>query len=192
MATRLGHVLLHIAVCAAAALTVGCQQGATVVHRRLIQHQAMIDFSGLKPAEAVENVNVQAAIPRNWEVRKPHTSAMYTHQQWRSPSTKTAVGTAHLRLPLPITTGMLFWIAKREYSNTANDGKILSEWTDDLGRRWFEAENDKYRVRGYAVVQGLQAWVIYFGYKWNLPIEPAELSLAARAADSIVPNLHRK
>jgi hypothetical protein len=192
MAEKPGYFALCMTACAFTALIGGCQQSPGVSHRRLIEHQAMIDFSGLKSAEAIENVNVHAAIPRNWEVRKPQTSAMYTHQQWRSPSTKTGVGVAHLRLPLPITTGMLYWIAKREYSKKANDGRILSEWTDDLGRRWFEAENDKYRIRGYTIVQGLQAWVIYFGHKYKLPLDPAELSLAARAADSIVPNLDRK
>ena len=82
---------------------------------------------------------------------------------------------------------MLLWLAKREYK--ANDGKILSEWKDELGRPWFEAENAKYRVRGYVVVSGFQAWVIYFGHKIGFPPDPAELSLAARTADSIMPNL---
>jgi hypothetical protein len=98
------------------------------------------------------------------------------------------VGIAHIRLPIPISTGMLMWIAKREYTKKSNDGKILSEWTDDLGRPWFDAENDKYRVRGYAIVSGFEAWVIYFGYKTKFPPDAAELSLAARAAETIVPN----
>jgi hypothetical protein len=174
-----------------AAAGTGCQQTSHVVHRRLIEHQAMIDFSGLKPAELVENVNVRAAIPRNWETLEPQSNALYTHQQWKSPSTKTGVGVAHLRLPIPINVGLLKWIAKREYTKKGNDGRIVAEWTDDLGRPWFEAENEKYRVRGYIVCSGFQAWVIYFGHKAKIPPDPAELSLAARSADSIVPNLTR-
>jgi hypothetical protein len=169
--------------------TGGCQQTGVVSHRRLIEHQAMIDFSGLKPAEPFENLKVMGAVPRSWDALTPRTNAFMTHQQWRSPSTKTGVGVAYIRMPLPVNTGLLLWLAKREYK--ANDGRILSEWTDDLGRRWFEAENANYRVRGYVVVNGFQAWVIYFGYKSHFPPDPAELSLAARAADSILPNLKK-
>src|SRR3954467_15569891 len=61
----------------------GCQQTSHVVHRRLIEHQAMIDFSGLKPVELIENVNVRAAIPRNWDTLEAQSNALYTHQQWR-------------------------------------------------------------------------------------------------------------
>ena len=172
-----------------AASNIGCQQASTVTHRRLIEHVAMVDFSGLKPSAPIEGVKVHAAVPRQWETLAPHSTALYTHQQWKSPSGKTGIGVAHVRLPFPLNTRMLLWIAKREYTKAANDGRVLAEWTDDLGRPWFEAENDKYRVRGYVVVSGFQAWVIYFGHKSMLPPDPAELSLAARAADTIVPDL---
>ncbi len=184
------------AACAAALivipLLVGCQQTQQVPRQKLIDHIAMIDFTGLKPLETVESVKVQAALPRQWEQLDPTSNALYTHQQWRSPSARTGVGVAHVRLPLPLSTRMLLWLAKREYTKKANDGRIISEWTDDLGRPWFEAENDTYRVRGYVIVSGFQAWVIYFGHKSKEPPDPAELSLAARAATSVVPNLGGK
>ena len=173
-------------------LLAGCQQTKQVPRQKLIDHIAMIDFTGLKPLETVESVKVQAAIPRQWEQLELHTNALYTHQQWRSPSTRTGVGVAHIRLPLPLSTRMILWLAKREYTKKANDGRIISEWSDDLGRPWFEAENDKYRVRGFVVVSGFRAWVIYFGHKSKLPPDPAELSLAARAATSIVPTIDGK
>ena len=168
---------------------VGCQQTATVTHRRLIEHQAMIDFSGLKPAEQIDALNCHAAVPRIWQEMKQHTNPLYTHQQWKSPSTKTGIGIAYIRMPLPVSKGLLMWLAKREYTKKGNDGRILAEWTDELGRPWFDAANDKYRVRGYVVVSGFQAWVIYFGHKVDFPPDPAELSLAARAAESVLPNL---
>ena len=171
------------------ASNLGCQQVPTVSHRRLIAHVAMVDFSGLKPSEPVEGVKAYAAVPRQWETLAQQSNALYTHQQWKSPSGKTGIGVAHVRMPFPLTTRMLLWIAKREYTKAANDGRVLAEWTDDLGRPWFEAENDNYRVRGYVVVNGFQAWVIYFGHKSMLPPDPAELSLAARAAETIVPDL---
>ena len=187
----------RVAACGVAAVVLvpvlgGCQQPQQVTRQKLIDHVALIDFTGLKPVAAVESVKVQAAVPRQWEQLDVYKTALYTHQQWKSPSTRTGVGVAHIRMPLPLTTKMLLWIAKREYTKKANDGRILSEWTDDLGRPWFEAENDKYRVRGYAIVNGFQAWVVYFGHKSNEPPDPAELSLAARAATSVVPDLNGK
>jgi len=183
-----------VAVALFALLTVGpgCRSSSGVVHRRLIEHQALIDFSGLKPGERVESVAVRAATPRQWDTLAPYKTSLYTHQQWRAPSGKTGVGVAHVRLPFPVTTGMLLWIAKREYTKKANDGRILNEWTDDLGRPWFEAENNQYRVRGYVVASGFQAWVVYFGHKVGVPPDPAELGLAARATDTIVPELKGK
>lgn len=167
----------------------GCQQTSQVTHRRIIEHQALIDFSGLGEPQLIEKVNARAAVPRNWDRLESASNPLYTHQQWRSPSTKTGIGVAHIRMPFPISTGVLMWIAKREYTKKGNDGRILAEWKDDLGRPWFDAENNKYRVRGYAIVSGFEAWVIYFGYKSKFAPDPAELSLAARAAETIVPNL---
>jgi hypothetical protein len=164
-----------------------CQQSTPVSHRRLIEHQAMIDFSGLKPVEPVDNVKVNAAMPRQWDKLTAQSTPVYTHQQWRSPSAKTGVGIAYIHLPIPLNITLLRWIARQEYSKKGNDGRVISEWTDDLGRPWFEAENNRYRVRGYIVVNGFQAWVIYFGRKVQVSPDPAELSLASRAADSIVP-----
>lgn len=166
----------------------GCQQALTVSHARLIEHQAMIDFSGLKPVEKIASVKVEAGLPRQWTALSGQSSPLYTHQQWRSPSTRTGIGVAYIRLPLPVGIGMLKWLASREYKS--NDGRILAEWTDPLGRPWFEAENAKYHVQGFVVARGLEAWVVYFGNKSKLAPDPAELSLAARAVETIVPALN--
>ena len=70
--------------------------------------------------------------------------------------------------------------------------RLINEWTDELGRNWFEVENNKYHVRGYALAQGFEAWIVYFGYKLNYPPDLGEISLAARAADTFVPLLGRR
>jgi len=190
-------VALRVVTCVVAATVLvpalgGCQPQQQVSRQKLIDHVALIDFTGLKPVEAIESVKAQAAIPRQWTALDIQKTGLYTHQQWKSPSTRTGVGVAHVRMPLPLSTKLLLWLAKREYTKKANDGRIISEWTDDLGRPWFEAENNKYRVRGYVIVSGFQAWVIYFGHKSKEPPDPAELSLAARAATSVVPDLGGK
>ena len=165
----------------------GCQSAKPVSDRRLIAHRALIDFSGLKPVEYLDGVKVSLGAPRQWEQRPLVSTGLYTHQQWRSPSGNTGVGVAYVRLPLPLGEGMLLWFAKREYTKRANDGRVIGQWRDELGRPWFEAENDKYHVRGFATARGFSAWFVYFGHRTGTPPDPAEISLAARCAETIVP-----
>ena len=167
----------------------GCQTGPQVSSRRLIEHQAMVDFSGLKPAAAVEPVQTVLGVPSRWTELPVKPTALYTHQQWKSPSGHTGVGIVYCHLPLPLGTKTVVWLAKREYAKHGEDGRVIDEWTDELGRSWFEAENNKYHVRGYVVSQGFNAWIIYFGYRTQYPPEVAEIALAARAAESAAPLL---
>jgi hypothetical protein len=165
----------------------GCQEGSQVSSRRLIEHQAFIDFSGLKDVEAIAPVRASIAAPRQWEVMPLQSNALFSHQQWRSPSTHTGVGVVLAHLPLPLSAKMVVWFAKREYSRDQKDGKLLDEWVDPLGRSWFEAENEKYHLRGYVVVKGFDAWVVYFGYRTHYAPDIAEISLSARSAETAVP-----
>jgi hypothetical protein len=165
----------------------GCQSTAQVSGRRLIEHQAFIDFSGLGNDEALAPVRTSIAAPRQWELMPLQSSPLYTHQQWRSPSTHTGVGVVLAHLPLPLSAKTVVWFARTEYSRHRNDGKVLDQWTDSLGRSWFEAENEKYHLRGYVVVKGFDVWVVYFGYRTHYPPDLAEISLAARSAETAVP-----
>lgn len=165
----------------------GCQTGPQVSSRRLIEHQAMIDFSGLNPPAAFASVQTTLATPRHWTEMHPKSTALYTHQQWKSPSGHTGVGVVYCHMPLPLSAKAVVWLAKQEYSKREQDGRVISEWTDDLGRCWFEAENYKYHVRGCVVVKGFDAWISYFGYRTQYPPQVAEIALAARSAESAVP-----
>ena len=182
------RLLVLLAVLAGAG---GCQTNAPVSNRRLIEHQAMIDFSGLAPAEPVEAVKVSCSVPRQWDAMPLKKTALYAHQQWKSPSTRTGMGVVHVRLPLPLSERTLLWLAKREYTKASDDGKLVGQWTDELGREWFEAQNNKYHVRGYAIVRGFNAWLVYFGSKTGYPPDVAELSLAARAVETFIPDSRR-
>jgi hypothetical protein len=171
------------------AWSAGCQSGPAVSSRQLIEHQAFIDFSGLLPDRPIPSVHTRIAAPRRWEQLPPLSNVLFSDEQWRSPSSHTGVGIVHAHLPLPISAKTVVWFAKQQYSKRAKDGKILSEWEDELGRSWFEAENDKYHIRGYVVVKGLGAWVVYFGYRTKYPPNLGEISLAARSAETAVPLL---
>jgi hypothetical protein len=170
-----------------AALLAGCQMAQPLAARRLIQHQSMIDFSGLKPVQSVPAVRCSLSIPDHWTTLPVQEHALYTHQQWKSPSGITGIGVAYLRLPIPLSAKTIVWFAKQEYAKRGPDGKILSEWTDKFNRWWFEAENIRYHVRGYVIVNGREAWIAYSGYKRKYSLEPGELSLAARCMETILP-----
>jgi hypothetical protein len=90
-------------------------------------------------------------------------------------------------MPIPLSAQTLIWFAKQEYAKSRKDGRLTTEWTDSIGRPWFEAENAKYHVRGYAVVKGLDAWIVYYGYKVGHAPDPAEVSLAGRCLETILP-----
>jgi hypothetical protein len=187
--SRVGSALQVAGLLGLLIWTTGCQSGPAVSSRQLIEHQAFIDFSGLLPDTPVPAVRSVIAAPRRWEELPILSNALFADEQWRSPSTHTGVGIVYAHLPLPISAQTVVWFAKQQYSKRAKDGKILSEWVDGLGRSWFEAENEKYHIRGYVVVKGLGAWVVYFGYRTKYPPNLGEISLAARSAETAVPLL---
>jgi hypothetical protein len=170
----------------------GCQSAQPVSVQRLIAHQALIDFSGLKPLQTLEELKVAASVPEKWQALPLQKKAMFAHQQWRSPSRTTGVGVAYIHLPLPVTAKTIIWFAKLQYAqqnrkDAKPQGRLLGEWTDSIGREWFEAENEKYHIRGYAVTNGFDAWVVYTGYRVKDPINLAEYAMASRSMDTIIP-----
>jgi hypothetical protein len=166
---------------------VGCQSAQPVSVRRLVNHQAMVDFSGLKSPEHYEVVKAEAAVPASWPAQAVKRGPMYTDMQWRSPSGSMAVGVAHVKMPLPLSSRGLLWFAKGHYAKQSDDGRVTGQWVDDLGRTWFEAETNKFRVRGFILTRGFEAWIVYNGFKTMVPTDVAELSLGARALETIVP-----
>jgi hypothetical protein len=98
------------------------------------------------------------------------------------------LGVAYVHLPIPVPASMIVWLAKQEYGKRGEEGQLLGEWTDQLGRPWFEAQNAKYHVRGYVITRGFDAWIIYCGYKrTDQPPSSAELGVASRALERVVP-----
>src|SRR6185437_7437827 len=172
----------------------GCQVSSpTVSNSALLAHLPGVDFAGLKPMDAVDSVKVDCSIPAKWKTLREDHNSLYTHQQWKSQTGYTGAGVVYVHLPIPLSAKMVLWFAKMEYTKKgSSSGKPLGEWTDDLGRPWFEAENEKYHVRGYAVTDGFSAWIVYYGYKVQRPMEPAELNLAARCVDTVVPQTGEK
>jgi hypothetical protein len=171
---------------------VGCQVSQVNLPTRLAAHVALVDQSGLLPDTIIDSLKVEVAIPHNWLPAKTDSNPLYEHQQWRSPNKMTGVGVVYVHLPIPLSPRTLVWLAKAQYNKThkADDPggpKVLGEWTDSLGREWFEGENDRYHVTGYIVTDGLDAWAIYSGYRLKYPKNRRDINMAFRCMDSIVP-----
>jgi hypothetical protein len=110
----------------------GCQSAQPVSVRRLISHQAMIDFSGLRSVEQFDVVKAQGAPPMSWKQLAAKRGPLYTDMQWKSPSGATAVGVAHVRMPWPLSARALLWFAKGHYAKESEDGRILGQWVRGL------------------------------------------------------------
>jgi hypothetical protein len=170
----------------------GCQTASSVSTGRLIAHQAMIDFSGLKAPQSISFLKVAASIPNHWEALPTQNRFIYVHQQWRSPSHSTGVGVAYIHMPLPMSAKSIIWFAKMQYAQQSSkdgkpQGRLVGQWTDSMGREWFEAENYKYHVRGYAITNGFDAWIVYSGYRIRDPMNLPEIATASRSMDTILP-----
>jgi len=170
----------------ALALT-GCQISAISV-AQLEMHQALVNHSGLLPVHDVLKLRVSCAPPIEWD-RLPLTSNwVYSHQQWRSPDHHVGMGVAYMHTPFLFSPQTLIWFAKAQYANSDDgSGRLIAQWTDTLGRCWFEAENDTYHIRGYAMTRGYDAWIVYSGYRVKTHPPTPEVTLAGRGADSVAP-----
>lgn len=187
VAQALGKVL-RVAIVAVVVwpLVVGCQVNPGPSNAQLVEESRKVDEAGLDVPAAVAAMNVHAALPLGWMSLGIQRSALYTHQQWRSPSKRTAVGSTYVRMPLPLSTKALVWVVLGE-AGKRTTGKILRQWTDELGREWFEAENGKYRMTGYVMTRGFDAWINYAGYRLNEEQNSTELELAGRSLATFVP-----
>ncbi len=167
----------------------GCYTTATQSAKRWASRPAMeeVEVSGLEEAEQLDALKVMVAAPEKWGGLPLRKNALYSHKQWRSPSLHTGVGVVYIKLPVPLPMGTLLWLAKQEYTKKEDDGRLIGQWKDSIGRSWFEAENNKYHVKGYITMNGLDAWVVYSGYRTTTEREPEQVALAERAMQAIRP-----
>jgi hypothetical protein len=184
---RLGGVGLGTVFTLLGVTVPGCQMHSGITTARLVQHQQVMNTTGLQDVATFDAVKARAAAPQKWDRLKEKKTALYTDVQWRSPSHLTGVGIVYVRMPLPFPASTLLWFAKQEYCKRSEDGKLIGQWTDSLGRPWFEAENKRYHVRGFVITKGFEAWIVYSGYRTENPPVADEIAVAKRAQESIMP-----
>jgi hypothetical protein len=188
----MGKGILGLVFCGGVMMSgLGCQLAPPAVSvKRLAEHREVVDLGGLQPTQILQDLKVSWSVPGQWEALPVKKTLLYTHQQWRSPTLSTGVGVAHIQLPVPVPAQAVLWFAKSQYTTGVTDpkdGKLINEWTDSLGRQWFEAQNSKYHVKGYAITQGKEAWIVYCGYRMSREPVPKEIALAEKSLDSVVP-----
>jgi hypothetical protein len=163
---------------------IGCQ---TARPEAMASQRAFIDFTGLAPLMNISALKASGSVPDDWTPLPLLQTPLYAHEQWRSPTLTTGVGIACIHLPLPVPAAAVLWFAQREYTAKSDDGQSLGRWTDAQGRQWFAAQNKRFYVRGYVVTRGIDAWIVYCGYRRLNAPRPDELSLAVRSMETIVP-----
>ncbi len=174
-------------VAASLALCAGCQYQAVSIAELEI-HQSYLNKSGLASLREDSILRITCAPPAQWDELPPNHNVVYSHQQWRSPDRQVGMGVAYMRTPIAVSPQTIIWFAKCQYTRTdPAEGRLIGLWTDSLGRCWFEAENDEYHVRGYAMTRGRDAWMVYSGYRRAGKAPRAEIALAAKGADSVAP-----
>jgi len=184
---RFGRSLIHLFVCASLVILAGCQyQAISAVQLEI--HQATVNRLGLSPLHAIKPLHISSAPPDEWDQLPLTSNLIYAHLQWRSPDRHVGMGVAYMHTPIPFSPQTLIWFAKAQYAHS-NDGSghLIGQWTDSLGRCWFEAENRLYHIRGYAMTHGHDAWMVYSGYRVQTHPPQTEILLAARGADSVAP-----
>jgi hypothetical protein len=152
--------------------------------------QAKLDRSGLKPEQENSELHITWALPAGWEAFPARNNLLYEHRQWRAPDRCAGFGVAYIHTPVPFSPKTVIWFAKNQYSSrnsNSHSGRVLKQWSDDAGREWFEAENDTYHVKGFAMSRGCSAWIVYSGYRVRMKPDPSEIAEADSAAASVAP-----
>jgi hypothetical protein len=182
-----GFIGCRLLMAGALALCTGCQY-QTISAIQLAIHQSRLNKTGLTVLYDTPMLKITCATPEQWDRLPSQSNMIYSHQQWRSPDHQVGMGVAYMHTPFPFSAQTIIWFAKARYSeNNKSKGQLLAQWTDSLGRCWFEAQNDEYHVRGYAMTHGCDAWIVYSGYRISVKPPQAEIALAAKGADSAAP-----
>jgi hypothetical protein len=181
-------VVCRLLIAGALAACAGCQYQA-ISPAELQLHQWSLNKSGLTALHVDSMLKITCAPPDQWEPLRPQNNMIYSHQQWRSPDRQVGMGVAYMRTPIPFSAQMIIWFARARYTEMHKNpsGRLLGQWNDSLGRCWFEAQDERYHVTGYAMTRGLDAWVVYSGYRVEGDPPRSEINLAAKAADSVAP-----
>ena len=154
------------------AVTSGCQSTMPPA-QALIEVREKVDGEGLTIAREVSPVKASVSVPPGWRTLKLQKTAIYTHQQWRSPTRRTAVGVTYIRMPLPFSAKTLAWLASARWAKAPRRGPPPR--TDPAPRMVRGGERQVPRHRLLHDPRQ-DAWINYSGWRVKEPREAGESS----------------
>ena len=134
-----------------------------------------------------QSVDALVAPPESWEPQPLKKSALHTHQIWVSPTSRTAYGVIHFRLPFPVGYDPVLWYFMREMRRTQGKAELLAkQWDPNQRMMRFVAEGGRYAIRTNLSLRGLGGWIVYAATLRNESVDPDELDLAERAREHTI------
>ena len=122
--------------------------------------------------------------PIGWKPDPIKSDANHVHQIWLSPTTDTAYGIIHFKLPLPVGADLALSGFLAQMKKTEGDATLLERHDDPhLPGIRFTARGGVYTIRANLIVRGWEGWAVYAGTERGKPIDSIELDFALRARE---------
>jgi hypothetical protein len=168
--------------------TLGCAPAkintAQLDPRQMISSWGTDDTRGLALPTYNAGIAAFADPPIGWKPDPPKIDANHVHQVWVSPTTDTAYGIIHFKLPLPVGAGLALAGFLDQMKKTQGDATLLERQDDPkLPGVRFTARGGVYTLRANLIVQGWEGWAVYAGTQRGKPIDSIELDFAVRARE---------
>jgi hypothetical protein len=164
-------------------LTPGCASQKTDPGQTQLQWGSG-DTKGLTYPSYNKDVVAFCDPPEGWKPDPLKVDPNHVHQVWLSPTTDTAYGVIHFKLPLPVGADIALSGFLAQMKKTEGDATLLERHDDpNLPGVRFVARGGFYTIRGNLIVQGWEGWTVYAGTERGKPIDPIELDFAVRARD---------
>jgi hypothetical protein len=161
----------------------GCSSQKTDL-KQLEAHWGHGETAGLTPPGYNSDVDAIVDPPVGWHPDPLKTDANHVHQVWLSPTTNTAYGVIHFKLPLPVGPDIALSGFLAQMKKTEGDATLLQRHNDpNLPGIRFVARGGVYTIRANLIVQDWEGWAFYAGTQRGKPIDPNELDFASRARE---------
>jgi hypothetical protein len=164
-------------------LFAGCSSQKTDL-RQFALHWGEGKTTGLTFPAYNKDVDAIVCPPVGWKPDPLKSSPNHIHQVWLSPTTDTAYGVIHFKMPLPVGADIALTGFLAQMKKTEGDATLLELHDDpNLPGIRFVAHGGLYTIRANLIVRGWEGWAFYAGTQRGKPIDPIELDFATRARE---------
>jgi hypothetical protein len=146
--------------------------------------QTGLDTAGLSAPFFDPDVNAVCDPPIGWKPQALKTTPDHNDQVWLSPTTDTAYGVIHFRMPLPVGRSLALAGFLSHMKKTEGDATLFYRQDDpSLPGIRFVAQGGIYVIRANLLVSAWDGWAVYAGTLKSGLILPNELDFAVRARE---------